>query len=39
MVWGPERQYILVALVEDGDGENIIRQLGLAVDQIMQKNS
>ena len=39
MVWGPKRQYILVALVEDGDGENIIRQLGKAVDQIMQKNS
>jgi len=39
MVWGPKRQYILVALVEDGDGENIIRQLGLAIDQIMQKNS
>ena len=39
MVWGPKRQYILVALVEDGDGENIIRQLGKAVDQIMNKNS
>ena len=39
MVWGPKRQYILVALVEDGDGENIIRQLGKAVDQIMQNNS
>ena len=39
MVWGPKRQYILVALVEDGDGENIIRQLGKAVDQIMHKNS
>ena len=35
MVWGPERQYILVALVEDKDGENIIRQLGRAVDQII----
>ncbi len=37
MIWGPERQYILVALVEDADGENIIRQLGLAVDKIMEK--
>lgn len=39
LVWGPKRQYILVALVEDADGENIIRQLGFAVDQIIQHSS
>lgn len=36
MVWGPVRQYILVALVEDADGENIIRALGRAVDDVLQ---
>ncbi len=36
MVWGPERQYILVALVEDAKGEQIIRQLGAAVDEVMR---
>ncbi len=36
MVWGPERQYILVALVQDGDGEKIIRKLGEAVDEVMK---
>lgn len=37
MVMGPERQYILVALVEDADGENIIRQLGRTIDELLQK--
>ncbi len=36
MVWGPERQYILVALVEDADGENIIRQIGKVVDIVLK---
>ncbi|MEM6965952.1 MAG: serine hydrolase [Bacteroidota bacterium] len=37
MVWGPERQYILVVLVEDADGENIIRQLGKVVDEVLRE--
>lgn len=37
MIWGPTRQYILVALVEDENGETIIRQLGSVVDQVMQE--
>jgi beta-lactamase class A len=36
MVWGPKRQYILVALVEDADGENIIRNLGKAADEVLR---
>ncbi len=39
LVWGPKRHYILVALVEDADGENIIRQLGFAIDRIMSPKS
>lgn len=35
MVWGPSRQYILVALVEHPNGENIIRKIGSAVDQVV----
>jgi len=36
MVWGPKRQYILVALVEDADGESIIRQLAKTIDELLQ---
>jgi beta-lactamase class A len=35
MVWGPERQYILVALVEDANGESIIRKIGSSVDEVI----
>ena len=35
LVWGPERRYILVALTEDPDGEKILRDLALKVDNIL----
>jgi len=36
LVWGnPNRRYILVALVEDPDGERIIRQLVEPVERVM----
>jgi beta-lactamase class A len=35
LVWGPERKYILVALTEDPDGEKILRDLALKVDNIL----
>ena len=38
LVWGPERRYILVALVEDQNGETIIRQLAETVDKLMIQN-
>ncbi|MFK7772076.1 MAG: serine hydrolase [Saprospiraceae bacterium] len=37
MVWGPKRQYILVALVEDPKGEQIIRQIAKKVDSLVVK--
>ena len=38
LVWGPERQYILVALLEDAQGESIIRQLVLEVEKVLDSN-
>ena len=35
LVWGPERHYILVVLVEAEDGELIIRRLGETVDKFL----
>ena len=36
LVWGsPDRRYILVALIEDADGENIIRQLVMPVEEVL----
>lgn len=35
LVWGPERHYILVALVEAENGEMIIRQLGESIDKFL----
>ncbi len=35
LVWGPDRKYILVALTEDPDGEKILRDLALKVDQVL----
>lgn len=35
LVWGPERKYILVALTEDPDGEKILRDLALKIDNIL----
>ncbi|MEQ9298437.1 MAG: serine hydrolase [Cyclobacteriaceae bacterium] len=36
LVWGPERQYILVALLNDPDGEHILRKLLISVEEIMK---
>ncbi len=37
LVWGPEwRRYILVALIDDEDGERILRQLVLEVDALLR---
>jgi beta-lactamase class A len=35
LVWGPERRYILVALTEDNDGEKILRDLALKIDNAL----
>jgi len=36
LVWGPERRYILVALLDDADGERILRELVLTVDNMLK---
>jgi beta-lactamase class A len=37
LVWGPEwRRYILVALIEDPDGEKICRELVRQVEKVLQ---
>ena len=38
LVWGPDRKYILVALIDDAYGEQIIRDLVLPLEKVM-KNS
>ncbi|AUS05546.1 serine hydrolase [Pseudotamlana carrageenivorans] len=38
LVWGPERRYILVALIEDPRGEKIVRNLVKPVEKVL-KNS
>ncbi|WP_238528670.1 serine hydrolase [Kordia algicida OT-1] len=38
MVWGPKRRYIIVALVEDGSGEQIMRKLVKPLDVLLRKN-
>lgn len=35
LVRGPERNYIMTALVEDADGEQIIRELGAVMDRLV----
>jgi beta-lactamase class A len=35
LVWGPNRKYILVALIEDSEGESIIRKLVLDVEKVL----
>jgi len=35
MVWGPNRQYILTALVNDSNGEQIMRQLVYEVEKVL----
>lgn len=36
LVWGEDRRYILVALINDADGENILRKLVMSVEEIMK---
>lgn len=36
LVWGPERRYILVALIDDPDGETILRNLVVTVDTLVK---
>lgn len=36
LVWGPERKYILVALIEDADGEKICRDLVREVEKVLE---
>ncbi|NND89169.1 MAG: hypothetical protein HKM28_08010 [Flavobacteriaceae bacterium] len=38
LVWGPERKYILVALIDDGLGEQIIRDLVIPLEKVMKKS-
>ena len=38
LVWGQTRRYILVALIDDADGEQIIRNLILPVERALNKN-
>ena len=38
LVWGADRRYILVALTEDPDGEKIMRELVLAVEEVLHAN-
>lgn len=36
LVWGPERRYILVALIDDSEGEAILRRLVATVDTMLK---
>ncbi|MEQ9424731.1 MAG: serine hydrolase [Cyclobacteriaceae bacterium] len=36
LVWGPNRRYILVALLEDEDGSNTLKQLVKVVDDLLK---
>ncbi|MFK8008605.1 MAG: serine hydrolase [Saprospiraceae bacterium] len=38
LVWGADRQYILVALLDDPKGESIIRRLVLEVEKVLDTN-
>lgn len=37
LVWGPKRRYIIVALIDDNSGENIIRNLVVPLERVMRK--
>ena len=37
LVWGPKRRYIIVALINDNSGENIIRNLVVPLERVMKK--
>ncbi|MBT8218383.1 MAG: class A beta-lactamase-related serine hydrolase [Bacteroidia bacterium] len=36
MVWGPDRQYILTALVNDSNGERIMRDLVYQIEKVLK---
>ncbi len=36
LVWGPKRKYILVALINDAEGEYILRKLVMAVEDVLK---
>jgi len=38
LVWGPDRKYILVALIDDSLGEQIIRDLVIPLEKVMKKS-
>ena len=38
LVWGPERKYILVALIDNELGEQIIRDLVVPLEKVMKKS-
>lgn len=38
LVWGPDRRYILVALIEDSRGEQIVRDLVIPIEKAMKKS-
>lgn len=37
LVWGPKRRYIIVALIDNGYGEKIIRDLVVPLEKVMKK--
>ncbi len=38
LVWGPKRKYIIVALIEDSYGEQIIRDLVIPLEKVLKKS-
>ncbi|WP_241780996.1 serine hydrolase [Cochleicola gelatinilyticus] len=38
LVWGPDRKYILVALIDNDLGEQIIRDLVMPLEKVMKKS-
>ncbi len=38
LVWGPKRKYILVALIDDNYGEQIIRNLVIPLEKVLKKS-
>lgn len=39
LVWGKDRKYIMVALIEDAGGEQIIRDLLIPLESVLEKSS
>ena len=38
LVWGPDRKYIIVALIDDSYGEQIIRDLVIPLEKVLKKS-